>query len=492
MFAQNMLREGPSVFPQLYGQPYPDYPSGSTVLMDLAAQVPGRVTPLTAILPTAVTSALVLMLTYRLAAFHSPAWGAAVVFISLLTNEFVSEARSISLDQYTTLATVGAFYLLYTADLLQRPRRRWVLPLVFVAGFAFRGPIGLVVPAAVSCAYLLARRDVKWLLTIGASAAIVFALCLVLLMAAAHREGGPAFANTVLKMQITGRVESDVSPLFYWLRAPLDLSVAYPLAALVALTSLRRLLRRPDSELKLVGQALLWAAVVMVGLSIPGAKKTRYLLPAVPALVLVASYLFVDPSPRPLVARVRVALIRFAGLFPILSFLAVPVVWLVAKRVNSSADAPYPPVAVALGMVALLSWLIQRRSVAVRPVMPSLAVAAVAFLIVEVGLIEPILCSTQQTGPFMARVTALAKAENRPVVYYGTRDANDIGLLVHLDRPVQPALQWESLSRQPTACIISTAKSFAWLPSDMRQRALVRLRAKAGRQEYVVFTLDTP
>ena len=54
LFAQEMLRHGPSVFPTTYGQPYPDYSATSTFLIWLLSVPFGEVTRLTAWLPTAM------------------------------------------------------------------------------------------------------------------------------------------------------------------------------------------------------------------------------------------------------------------------------------------------------------------------------------------------------------------------------------------------------------------------------------------------------
>jgi 4-amino-4-deoxy-L-arabinose transferase-like glycosyltransferase len=75
LFAQEMLRNGPSFFPTTYGIPYPDYPATSTFLIYLVSLPFGRVTPFTAVLPTAITSALILVVMYRIGATRSRNWG---------------------------------------------------------------------------------------------------------------------------------------------------------------------------------------------------------------------------------------------------------------------------------------------------------------------------------------------------------------------------------------------------------------------------------
>jgi len=71
LFAQEMFRNGPTFFPTTYNTPYPDYPAASTFLVYLMSLPLGRVTPFTVVLPTAIVSALVLVVTYQISALHS-------------------------------------------------------------------------------------------------------------------------------------------------------------------------------------------------------------------------------------------------------------------------------------------------------------------------------------------------------------------------------------------------------------------------------------
>jgi len=52
VFAQEMLRNGPTFFATTYGNPYPDYPGTSTFMIYLMSLPFGRVTQLSAILAT--------------------------------------------------------------------------------------------------------------------------------------------------------------------------------------------------------------------------------------------------------------------------------------------------------------------------------------------------------------------------------------------------------------------------------------------------------
>src|SRR5689334_5378311 len=68
LFAQEMLRHGPSFFPTTYGQPYADYSALSTVFVWLLSLPFGQVNSLTAWLPTDIGAAVIVTLMYRLVA----------------------------------------------------------------------------------------------------------------------------------------------------------------------------------------------------------------------------------------------------------------------------------------------------------------------------------------------------------------------------------------------------------------------------------------
>jgi 4-amino-4-deoxy-L-arabinose transferase-like glycosyltransferase len=174
LFAQEMFRHGITFFPQTYMGSYPDYPISSTVMIYLVSLLFGHVSPLTAILPTAIISSLTLVLIYRIGALENEQLGIYAVLFALFTQYFIEESRTISLDQYIAFFTALGFYLVYSADVYQKFKRLLFLPLVLLLGFAFRGPIGLVIPAGVLCGYYLYRKEYTHFLKFGFMAAFVF------------------------------------------------------------------------------------------------------------------------------------------------------------------------------------------------------------------------------------------------------------------------------------------------------------------------------
>jgi len=116
LFAQEMLRHGPSLFPSTYGEPYPDYPGTSTLFIYLLSLPFGRVDSLAAWLPSALAAAALVALVYRLLEPISPRWALLAVALLLLTATFVSETRAVSLDQMVAALALAGLKPLVAAD----------------------------------------------------------------------------------------------------------------------------------------------------------------------------------------------------------------------------------------------------------------------------------------------------------------------------------------------------------------------------------------
>ena len=62
----------------------------------------------------------------------------------------------------------------------------------------------------------------------------------------------------------------------------------------VVITMFGKILKPSSNEERLIAQLVVWTLIIMVGMSIPGTKNTRYILPAAPALAIIASYILVE------------------------------------------------------------------------------------------------------------------------------------------------------------------------------------------------------
>lgn len=440
LFAQEMLRHGPSLFPMTYGEAYPDYPGTSTLLIYLLSLPFGRVDSLVAWLPSALASAAVVALVYRLLEPISVRWALLSVALLLLTATFVSETRAVSLDQMISALALGAFYLAYRDRAASLPRLLAWLGMLLVCGFLIRGPLGLVIPAGVVCACWVAAGDWQRLLGFGLFAGALLLLCCLALLALANLTGGAAFAREVLQMQVVGRIDGSAgasSPLYYFLSAPGNYALAFPLA-LPALALLLGAQGRSEAEgtRVLLRACVLAALVVMLGLSLPEAKKARYILAMAPYAAIIAAYPFHVAGNR-LAAGLRLVLQALWLALPSLLGLALLLAWRhFPQQLADYHHALHRSLALLLVFQGLALWALAR------PRMRALGLAGCAVLSLWAAYIvafEPIERGLYGTREFTLAADAAIGARPAPVVFVGLgKDAKAIKYLVNLDHDLQP------------------------------------------------------
>jgi 4-amino-4-deoxy-L-arabinose transferase-like glycosyltransferase len=507
MFAQEMLRNGPTFFPTTYDHPYPDYPGASTFMIYLASLPFGKVTPFSAVLPTAVVSAVILVVIYRLGAMHSRQWGLFAVLMALFTNEFFSRSRSLTPDQYVSLATSLSFYLAYSADVYSRKKRLWLIPLVLTASFMFRGPIGIVIPAAVLCAYYLFNRDFKLFALMSFASLILFVFCFKALLIAAVHQGGAIFADHIWKMQMAGRIGQGRHWIgYYWTESFAKYAVAYPFALVVSISLLKKIRRPENADYKFLGYLLLWMVVVLIGMSIPGTKKMRYIVPVAPAAALIASYMFICPFQNGVLSGIKEIFLKFCSWFPagtaILAFIVLVFgtqivtfsTWLFGEHSISLLDGYYLVTIFLTVALTAAVWRINTRlKEKVMRDLALMAAGAATFIVIRVCIERPIGYSSNRTKPFVQMVETLQREKQGGIVFYKiTADGDAIKFMVNLDKPIKPQFinsPEAILNCKEPAYFTSTDKDFADLPKDVAQHVKRLAGGKIGGDDCVVFTL---
>lgn len=491
VFAQEMLRHGPSFFPTTYGQPYADYLATSTLLTWLLSLPFGQVTSLTAWLPTALASALIVMLVYRLIAPYSPRWGLLSIAMLLLSSTFVSETRSVSLDQMLAAVALAVFYLGYAHDHFAAAKRlHWVF-LLLLLGFAIRGPIGLVIPTGVLCSYYLINRQWRQLFSFGLLSLALLAACVGLLLLLAKLSGGEDFMHDVIRMQFLGRMdgsEGSGGVLYYFTSSMGNYALAYPLALLVLLAVVVGGRRGPDPALSLVCYCAAAGVLVMLGLSVPQAKKARYILPMLPFAAIIAAYPFQVSQGR-LFAWLRRLTLGLWTLLPTL--LAIGLV--VARRRYPEPLASLELIFVVLGLlqvVALLALLKAR----LRHYGPALA-AVLALWTTYIMVVEPLERRLYDTRTFSLAVKARVLQQPAPLVLHALgKDAKAIKFMVNYDCDKVPLFTQLPADLKPIlapAWVVMSQADFETL-DDPRMRAITpTLTGEFDKTPYVLLHLAT-
>ena len=486
MFANEMLRHRPGFFPTTYGQPYADYSATSTLLTWLLSLPFGKVTSLTAWLPTAIASASIVTLMYRLVAAQSRTWALVSVVLLLLSMTFITETRAVSLDQMLAALSFSAFYLAYAHDHFAAPRRHFWLLALLVLGFAVRGPIGLVIPSGILCSYYLLNGQWRRLISFGLQALVLLILCIGTLLMLAWISGGEAFVHEVIRMQVTGRMdgtEGASGVLYYFTSSMGNYALAYPLAVLVLLAILITVRKPSGPALQLVKYCVGAALIVMIGLSIPQAKKARYLLPMLPMAAIIAAYPFQVMHGR-VFAGLR-GLIQ--GLFLLLPGLLIIGLLVVRKRFGEEL----PPLTVIFVALAVLQVLAVGVLFKAQWRVAGLATCAVlAMWSSYIMVFEPAERSLYDTRTFTLKAMQLIDQAPAPVVLHGMgKDAKAIKFMVNVDRDLLPLFTQSSaeLAALPApAWIIMDRKDYEALQGSDLGNIAPTLSGRFDKNDYVL------
>lgn len=492
LFAQEMLRHGPSVFPTTYGQPYADYSALSTLFIWVLSLPFGQVNSLSAWLPSAIAGAVIVTLMYRLLAPYSPRWALLSIALMLMTNTFVTEVRAVSQDLMLAAIAFAVFYLGYAADHFSAPRRWLLIFALLLLGFAVRGPIGLVVPTGMLCSYWLLNRQWQRLFGFGLTAAVLLAASVGMLLWLAESRGGPLFMQDVVRMQFLGRMDGSegVSGSLYYFTGSLgNYALAYPLALLVLAAVWLPHQRQAGPALRLLQYCTAAALIVMVGLSIPQAKKARYLLPMLPMAAIIAAYPFQVAGGR--------VFVWLRGLMQGV-WLLTPCV-LIGVLLYAHRRFPEQLTSITSMLIILAALQVIALATLFRPRWRAQTLAFCAVLAlwsVYILVFEPVERQLYDTQTFSRAAFALVQNDPAPLVLHGMgKDAKAIKFMVNIDEDLQPVFT-ESIQE------LEQLQLPAWLMMDARDyRALQGtpfaavppvLSGRFDKDDYVLLHLNLP
>lgn len=485
LFALEMSRHGMSLFPTTYHQPYPDYPVTAILFIHFFATILGGLSKLAAVFPSAIMAALTMSFTYLLGESEQKRWGLYAVCLLLLTVGFLLEARAISLDMYVTLVTTACFYCLQQA---RKDRQAWfyylIYPLLFF-GFAVRGPIGLVIPTGVICSYFIISRQFQRFFVTG-----FFAFCLllcssILLLYVANLAGGKAFMQAVLHMQLAGRIDNYFLPPYFYFTAGLtNYALAFPLGMLTIIIAAYYVVCRRGGDIPpVIWQLIGWVLIVLIGMSIPGDKKIRYILPVMPAMALLGTY--------PFIAARELRIFFFLANSLRVLFLLLPGVLLTFVVYTHNEFAQLTAAGFAYSFVVFMLGVLQLLGMIVWYVYRSDAwlflISVLAFTLVFLFHAEPVVNEWERAANFVHRTEAWRTGE---LVFYRINpDGLAIKYLINAGQDIQPVFITDAaqLQRLPLSAVIVMEDSlFDRMPHNMKVRYIEVDRDVLGHVKLVV------
>lgn len=526
LFALEMWRHGLHWFPTTYLKPYPDYPVTSTFLIYISALLWGGLNKCIAVLPSAIVASLTVLLTYHIGALHDRYWGRCAATFLLLTLAFFQNARSIALDIYPTFITVSCFYLINSklgSNIPQNEptsRRKikstsshanqdfiiyMALVCLFVLGFAFRGPIGLVIPTGVVCVcYFMDTKTqsrnfwsslpqkLKAIFLIGTLSLMALIVLMIILLALAQHFYGVDFMSAVLHMEVLGRINTRPVPFyFYWVQGFTHYAMSFPIACLVLggviyLLWTKKIARTPEVNMLLKLTA--WVLIIILGMSIPDEKKPRYILPISPAIALIAAYLFVIPSNEKYWVFLRSLIIKLFLFFPTLLMMMVAAFIFYAKHHQIEITLPYVHLFLACIIVQVFYLLLMP----IKYLSAGLLISSVLlFSGFYIFIVEPIQLTFNRTHDFVVEVEAKRLAEHAKLAFYKEGpDGLPIKYLINMPREEQP-LFVEQISQLDTQSypliIITSANHFKQLTKEELKHFELIQKGKIGHTEVIIF-----
>lgn len=488
VFVQEMIHNGPSFFPTTYNQPYPDYPSLQTFLIYLLCLPFGKITVLTAILPSAIASSATLVLLYLLLEKFDKTWAYAAILLTILTYQFLDSARSLTMDPFIMLTTLWAFYA--------TQRKRGSLWLALIFGFAIRGPIGLIIPSAVVGVTLWSEHNFKHALFFGIKSFILFIILMILLLIAAYHDGGFIFVDDVLRMQIFGRMndhEQHHEFFDYFTMSFANYALSFELTLLTLLFFAKPIFRATTPVFQLLRQCTFWILIIMFGMSVPNVRKIRYIMPMIPALAILASYWWYQLNQNTKKIRVIIFINYFFLFLPVFLLIAIIIFNILAQHKNMHVNVHYLSAYCLLGILILSSiWILFHRAKTfglTHPLRPML-IAAASLWVMIVFILTPIQASLNKAKPFVTQLLQQLP-ENKKLVFYQMKpDGCAIQVLLHANFQTLPefaqTINWEN---DDNNYFLSSQRTFSQQSDNFKHHVKIIQKAKLGHQPMVVFCI---
>lgn len=480
VFMQEMFRHGASLFPTTYGEPYPDYPGTATYLSYLFARLFGAPNDLANVMPTALASAGVMALIYRLLVPSGRAWALLTVLLTALTAQLLEKSRSVCLDQMISLLCLGCFYLLHTGERLGSRLRQYAIFPLFVVAFAIRGPLGLIEVCGVACVYWAlgtarTRQErialLKKVIAHGVVGLILLAGCWWALLKLARISGGDAFVDDVLRMQFTGRLDETGEAFYFYFK--LSLYRYFPVVplALATMIALRHKwsARHDDADVQLMLRLAACGLMILLGLSVPHFKRAYYIVPMVPMFAAVAAYGLLQAQGWLL--GVRRGYEWLVAVLPVLGIAVVFVCRHLWHKHGYWPDVSVPAlvgVLIVLQLAAVVAWRRLQGNLGQRLVVLSVIALATQWLVL-VKVVEPAKDLQFDTRNFVSAVEKLRADNPGTLVFVDlAKDTWAIRYIMNLDHDEQPLFIGRN---QPL--LVDTLPRPAWVIVERKQTALL-------------------
>jgi len=294
--AREMLENGLTIIPKVFGEYYPDYLPLYFWLETVFSLPAGAVSTLSAIMPSALSAVGLLALTFCLGRRITPRAGWLSALILATIPSFWCYAGGATIDMLLAFCVTGGILCFYFGDEEDNPKIKRIYFLggcVALAGaFMVKGPIGIVLPAISWGGYLLLNKRLSDFIKFSLWIMLVGVFCIGLEFLFAYLAGGRQLVSEMIKMQVTGRLRQANKPFYYYFFCILGICNLWLFLILASRLVSGRLKEKKLSFFKPLAAdsvtrlAVTWVLGILTVFSLAATKHSRYLLPLYPAAAI--------------------------------------------------------------------------------------------------------------------------------------------------------------------------------------------------------------
>ena len=309
LFAREIFQQGISIIPCMMGRPYPDYPPLYFILEYIFSIPAGRVTTFSAVLPSAISAACLVYLTWTYARKVSPDLALISSLVLATAPGFWLRAGHATVDMMLALTTFGAFLVLMKLaenhhSLTKTMSLAFSALILIGLSMLIKGPVGVVIPLGATGLFFLMERSWKKLFILCAFSLGAAILLAGLYFSAVYLQGGKELALKVWGNQVGDRVGTQPNkPAYYyiiqivtsfspWLLLIAILPIIMRRTSKEALqhchvTGAQKNFKQPNTNCsKLLRQCASGTVFIFALFTVASSRHGRYLLPAYPFIAI--------------------------------------------------------------------------------------------------------------------------------------------------------------------------------------------------------------
>jgi len=287
--AREMIRSGEWVVPHYNGEIYIEKPPLLFWLMAIPSWFYGSVTPLIARLPSALSAwaGVVILFLWGRRVYGTVQAGIISGCLCLMSFQYFFEARNPKTDMLFCLMIVLSLYFFYLGYDTNRRKSYLFYGLSFFSmglGTLTKGPVGIVIPIMIVAAFLLKERQIKILVSreflFGWA---VFAVTVLIWVTLFINKVG--WEQSIALVKSTGVMTRRAPIYFYFLKI---CGQFFPVSLTLPFLFLHLWRKRGERLQQGESFLLTWFVLLFVLLTLYTFRASRYLLPVLPSLALMA------------------------------------------------------------------------------------------------------------------------------------------------------------------------------------------------------------